>query len=220
MSSLFRESSIKISGLIQAVLPVVLFALMVLTGAGLPCASEVEAAGSQPLGDLEIGDRVVDPSWEWEFRTGDDRIFPAVNPTSDTFVSVAKNADGIYEIIPAGSDPDLQLSNLFERVDQEIEGLAGPDVLYFIDRNNVVAGNSAWNFTDGGAIYYCQEGGLKLERVEERVAPLRGFAFEDSQIGYAVGSLSRLGVSMYVGKTTDGGKTWQPIHENMRNVLS
>ena len=34
--------------------------------------SRAEASGTQTLGELNFGDRVVDKSWQWEYRTGDD----------------------------------------------------------------------------------------------------------------------------------------------------
>ncbi len=38
---------------------------------GLPEVTPVaEAAAVQPIGDLQVGDRVVDNSWTWEHRTG------------------------------------------------------------------------------------------------------------------------------------------------------
>lgn len=42
----------------------------VLTGDAELLAMFVEQQGNQTLGDLEIGDRVVDPTWEWEHRLG------------------------------------------------------------------------------------------------------------------------------------------------------
>lgn len=42
----------------------------VLTGNAELRAMFVEKQGNQTLGDLEIGDRVVDPTWEWEHRLG------------------------------------------------------------------------------------------------------------------------------------------------------
>ncbi len=46
------------------------------------------------LGDLQVGDRVVDPSWEWEFRSGDDYTLDsgAGDPTKPvTWIVVAKD---------------------------------------------------------------------------------------------------------------------------------
>jgi hypothetical protein len=46
--------------------------------------------GTIPIGDLPIGARVVDPSWEWEFRTGDNYSGSgAVKPV--TWIAVAKD---------------------------------------------------------------------------------------------------------------------------------
>ncbi len=40
-----------------------------LPGGGVSVA---EASGTQPIGNLQVGDNVVDNSWEWEHRTGPD----------------------------------------------------------------------------------------------------------------------------------------------------
>ena len=48
--------------------------------------------GTVPLGDLSIGARVVDPTWEWEFRTGSDYSLEAGDETkSVTWIIVAKD---------------------------------------------------------------------------------------------------------------------------------
>ncbi len=68
MKSLNKETVIFFYRLALAVLPVVFFALILLLGSGLSYVSGAEASGTQNLGDLEIGDKVVDPSWQWEHR--------------------------------------------------------------------------------------------------------------------------------------------------------
>ncbi len=48
--------------------------------------------GTIPLGDLPIGARVVDPSWEWEFRTGNDYTLEAGDETKPViWIIVAKD---------------------------------------------------------------------------------------------------------------------------------
>lgn len=42
--------------------------------------SIAEASETKTLGDLKIGDRVVDKSWQWEYRTGDDYTFREGDP--------------------------------------------------------------------------------------------------------------------------------------------
>jgi len=50
------------------------------------------ANGTIPIGDLPIGARVVDPSWEWEFRTGRDYAPEEGNQTKPvTWIVVAKD---------------------------------------------------------------------------------------------------------------------------------
>jgi len=46
--------------------------------------------GTIPLGDLPIGARVIDPTWEWEFRTGDNYSGPGEKKPV-TWIVVAKN---------------------------------------------------------------------------------------------------------------------------------
>jgi len=46
--------------------------------------------GTIPIGDLPIGARVVDPSWEWEFRTGDN-YWGSGKVTTVTWIVVAKD---------------------------------------------------------------------------------------------------------------------------------
>ncbi len=56
-------------------------------------ASLVEASGTRTLDSLEIGDRVVDKSWEWEHRTGSDYSGTGVTwPV--TWIVVAKDHYG------------------------------------------------------------------------------------------------------------------------------
>ncbi len=55
----------------------------------------VKASGSQSLGSLNIGDRVVDNSWEWEFRTGFDYTYEDGDITRPvTWIVVAKDHYG------------------------------------------------------------------------------------------------------------------------------
>ena len=55
--------------------------------------SKAEASGTQSLGDLNIGDKVVDPSWEWEHRTG--RDYSGTGEAKPvTWIVVAKNHYG------------------------------------------------------------------------------------------------------------------------------
>jgi len=59
--------------------------------------------GTIPIGDLPIGARVVDPSWEWEFRTGRDYAYEQGDETKPvTWIVVAKDH---YE----GLDPHVTL---------------------------------------------------------------------------------------------------------------
>ncbi len=54
--------------------------------------TKAEASGTQQLGDLEIGDKVVDLSWEWEHRTGNDYSYVEGDETKPViWIVVAKN---------------------------------------------------------------------------------------------------------------------------------
>ncbi len=53
----------------------------------------VEASGTQPISELAIGDKVVDNSWEWEFRSGSDYSGTGVNKKV-VWIVVAKNHYG------------------------------------------------------------------------------------------------------------------------------
>ncbi len=66
------------------------------TGAGIPAA---KAAEPQTIGDLEIGDKVVDNSWYWEYRLGDDYTHIDDDPINSitkpvTWIVVAKDHYG------------------------------------------------------------------------------------------------------------------------------
>jgi len=48
--------------------------------------------GTIPIGDLPIGTRIIDPSWEWEFRTGSNYTLEAGDETKPvTWIIVAKD---------------------------------------------------------------------------------------------------------------------------------
>ncbi len=66
------------------------------TGAAdsLPVAVATSAK-SRPLGTLEIGDRVVDNSWQWQFRTGSGFVYQSGNVTKPVvWIVVAKDHYG------------------------------------------------------------------------------------------------------------------------------
>ncbi len=85
------------AGKIIFLLVPLLIALIVLPFAH-PCASGgAEAANSsaQTLGDLAVGDRVVDYSWQWQFRSGNDYTVRAGDENVPvTWIVVAKNHYG------------------------------------------------------------------------------------------------------------------------------
>ena len=50
------------------------------------------------------------------------------------------------------------------------------------------------------------------------MAPIQAVAFADKSVGYVVGSRASFGVSQYLGKSVDGGKTWSDITANLAQV--
>lgn len=94
MVSLVKENGTKILSLASYTLLVALLVLLLLTGSAMLCASSVEASGSQKLIDLEIGDKVVDPSWEWEFRSGNNYTPPVIETKPVVWIIVAKDHYG------------------------------------------------------------------------------------------------------------------------------
>lgn len=54
--------------------------------------AEAGEGGTRNLGELEIGDRVVDSSWQWEYRTGNSYSFQVGDESAPvTWIVVAKN---------------------------------------------------------------------------------------------------------------------------------
>ncbi len=75
------------------VMVVVMLAVLITAATGGMEALRVEVSGTHTLGSLDIGDKVVDPSWEWEHRTGDD--YSGTGETKPvTWIVVAKDHYG------------------------------------------------------------------------------------------------------------------------------
>ncbi len=90
-------------------------------------------------------------------------------------------------------------------------------ILYFADKE-LVFGVRNTNYNDGGTIYRSDDGGVNWAMPKTLVAPIHALSFGDKVVGYAVGSRASFGVSQYVGKSTDGGKTWTDITAKMSGV--
>ncbi len=128
-----------------------------------------------------------------------------VGETNNPLVSRAEASE--YEVVP-GSD--------FVRITQEVSPINTFHVVHFSSPENVVAVKNLYQFNDGGDIYHSSDGGKNFELARYGAAPIRGtFSFPEENIGYAAGGRSGLGVSMYLGKTEDGGETWTDLHENL-----
>ncbi len=110
------------------VMVVVMSAGLITAAVGGMEASRVEASGTRTLGSLEIGDRVVDLSWEWEHRTGDD--YSGSGETKPvTWIVVAKDHYG------SGSGVTILSEDLIGK--------------YTFD-NSTDRGNSSWGYNHWG----------------------------------------------------------------------
>ena len=95
MRGLITNNGTRIIRLNYKYLPVALLAILLLAILVAVCDSGVEASGSQVLNDLEIGDKVVDTSWEWQFRTGNDYTYQTGDLTKPIiWIVVAKDHKG------------------------------------------------------------------------------------------------------------------------------
>lgn len=77
-------------------------AILMVVGTVFLCAGLGQVSAVEPstirISDLPLGSRVVDPSWQWEFRTGDNYLFQSGDTTSPlAWVVVAKNHIGYPE---------------------------------------------------------------------------------------------------------------------------
>ena len=118
-------------------------------------------------------------------------------------------------------DPD---EVLFQRVDVETQDRDRFHLIHFLSKENIVAATNLYQWNDGGDLWLSSNGGVNFEITRGYVSPLRGsFSFVDQQNGYVVGWRSGFGVSMFIGKTTDGGQTWDNLMDgdqsNLRDLI-
>jgi photosystem II stability/assembly factor-like uncharacterized protein len=90
-----------------------------------------------------------------------------------------------------------------------------PRHVAFASKDIVLAAQNNSNFIDGGTLYRSEDGGSNWTKIEDGLANINGISFADENIGYAVGGRTLSGSSQYVGKTTDGGKTWTDLKGNL-----
>ncbi|MDP3875924.1 MAG: hypothetical protein Q8Q50_02985 [Methylobacter sp.] len=93
-------------------------------------------------------------------------------------------------------------------------------LLHFVTKDLVFGVYNHPQFTNGGMIFRSEDGGVNWSLVGDDLASLHAFAFVDEAVGYVVGSASSFGVNQYVGKTTDGGKTWTDITAKLLNSVN
>ncbi len=85
----------KLGNVFFTVMAVAILAVLITAAMGGMEAAQVEASGTRTLGSLELGDRVIDPSWEWEFRTGSGYYYQDGDLTKPvTWTVVAKDHYG------------------------------------------------------------------------------------------------------------------------------
>ena len=98
--------------------------------------------------------------------------------------------------------------------------LGGTPLLHFVTKDLVFGVYNHPQFTDGGKIFRSEDGGVNWSLVGDNLAAIQAFAFVDEAVGYVVGSASSFGVNQYVGKTTDGGKTWTNLTPKLLNSVN
>lgn len=99
--------------------------------------------------------------------------------------------------------------------------------------NNNVLGNTAFNtmfqmdeqhFCAGagsrGEVYCTDDGGQTWDIRVNTGADVQSIRFATSQTGWAVSGFEGFGVSGYLGRTTDGGRTWVDYMDNLRTSVN
>lgn len=93
-------------------------------------------------------------------------------------------------------------------------------ILHFVTNDIVMGVYNHPGFVDGGTIYRSEDGGINWSLISTGLPHIQAFAFADDQTGYVVGSASGYGVTQYVGKTLDSGKTWTDITQNLLDSVN
>lgn len=173
---------------------------------------EPEVGSHEFVEGVEV-DLVADPGVGWAFVewVGD------VSDNDSPETSIVMDGDKEVKVV-------FEESSMFERVDQDPQGQSNFNLLHFITKDEVVGGRSLFQWNDGGDLYHSGDGGENFEPSREYVAPLRGsFSFIDEETGYVVGHRSGFGISMFIGKTDDGGKSWVNLSDtdlsNLRDII-
>ncbi len=113
---------------------------------------------------------------------------------------------------------------IFQRADVETQDRNRFHLIHFLSKQNIVAATNLYQWNDGGDLWLSSNGGINFEISRGYVSPLRGnFSFVNQQNGYVAGWRSGFGVSMFIGKTTDGGQTWDNLLDtdlsNLRDLI-
>ncbi len=152
-----------------------------------------------------------DPGWAFVEWIGD--VSDRDSPETSVVMDGNKEVKVVFEE-----------ASMFELVDQDPQGQTTFNLLHFITGDEVVGARSLFQWNDGGDLYHSEDGGENFEPSREYVAPLRGsFSFVDEKTGYVVGHRSAFGISMFIGKTEDGGRSWGNLSDrdlsNLREIM-
>jgi len=91
--------------------------------------------------------------------------------------------------------------------------------LTFIDANNLAGGTSGTSMY-GGNIYLSTDGAQTWNQKVYSKANISKIKFFNTQVGFATGGAESFGNTlMYLGKTADGGKTWNDISANLKSSV-
>jgi photosystem II stability/assembly factor-like uncharacterized protein len=83
--------------------------------------------------------------------------------------------------------------------------------VYVLDQNSIVSGS-------GGILYSVDSG--KTWTDTKSGSNIQAFKFTDSLNGWAVGGFIGFGVDMWIGKTSDGGRTWTSFNDNFMKSMN
>ncbi len=123
-----------------------------------------------------------------------------------------------------GVEPRNPEEVMFQRIEVETQDRHRFHLIHFLSKQDIVAATNIYTYNDGGDLWLSSDGGIDFEITRGYVAPLRGsFSFVDEKTGYVAGWRSGFGVSMFIGKTTDGGQTWDNLMDselsNLRDLI-
>lgn len=123
------------------------------------------------------------------------------------------------------------LNNSWEYVSWDVPSVRFSRTVYTGSQDILVASRNAGSYLNNGHLWQSLDGGETWTERVSWVGRLRNLAFSPAHrdnwysettrdvTGYAVGGAEGYGITMYLGKTTDAGQTWQDLSSNFRNSL-